>query len=114
MKPWTIADYEAAKLENRNWGPWKLRKSNYTLVLPYGDRRGDRYYIDLETCTTSAGVLDWIAQVTLKTWADDAVIAGLVRALNDILELQGTLCGGGIGKRLDVATIKRYVKGTPR
>ena len=53
------------------------------------------YEIDLERCRTSAQVLDWIMQVASKIWATDAVIAGLVRALNDVLDPQATLCSFG-------------------
>ena len=41
------------------------------------------YEIDLDTCTTSPEVLDWIMQVDGKVWATPTVLAGLVRALND-------------------------------
>ncbi|WP_345390935.1 hypothetical protein [Haloechinothrix salitolerans] len=55
----------------------------------------DDYYVDLERCTTSAEVLDWIAQVAEKPWANDEVLAGLVRALNDVLAPQEHLCSRG-------------------
>jgi hypothetical protein len=36
---------------------------------------------------------DRIVQVSHKLWADDATLAGLVRALDDVLRLQSNLCG---------------------
>ena len=34
-----------------------------------------------------------------KTWADDATVAELVRALADVLDPQATLCPGGKQRR---------------
>jgi hypothetical protein len=42
-----------------------------------------------------AQALDWLAQVAQKTWATDMVMADLVRAMDDMLDLQGNLCGHG-------------------
>lgn len=85
---------EDAKRKPRDWGPWKLR--GYTLF--YNVTRNYRYVVDLERCQTSAQTLDWIAQIAAKTWADDQVVAGLVRALDDVLQLQATRCGCGVEK----------------
>src|SRR5688572_15832951 len=63
-------------------------------VLAYFNERGHwQYEIDLERCTTSAQVLDWIFQIAEKTWATDRVLAALLHALNAILHPQSTLCG---------------------
>jgi hypothetical protein len=65
-------------------------------VLDYYDATGRWLYdVDLERCRTSAEVLDWIFQVAAKTWADDRMIAGLVRELDRRLHPQGTLCAFG-------------------
>jgi hypothetical protein len=77
------------------WGDWKLRLTNLTLWHP-------QYEIDLEAgCHTSAGVLDWICQIEGKIWADDANLAGLVRAFSSILNPQRHLCSFGQPKRID-------------
>src|SRR5215831_4907397 len=76
---------------HRDWGPWRLNKSNYTLEHPNG-----YYYVDLEQCLTSAQMLDIIMQICRKTWADEACLAGLVRALSELLSPQATLCGSGM------------------
>ena len=54
------------------------------------------YEVDLERCRTSAQVLDWIMQVASKQWSTDAIVASLVRAINDLLAPQATLCSFGI------------------
>jgi hypothetical protein len=43
-------------------------------------------------------------------WADDAVLAGLVRALNDVLCPQAHLCSSGRGKQLSRPAIARLIK----
>jgi len=87
----------------RSWGPWTLNPDNYTLVHP------STYYVDLPSCVSSAEVLDWIGQIAQKTWADEATVAGLVWALDDILHLQGNLCPGGIDRRMTMAEIQHLV-----
>lgn len=54
------------------------------------------YYIELERCGTSAQVLDWIVQISKKTWADDKCVANLVRILDDVLDLQANYCSFGV------------------
>lgn len=66
-----------------------------TRALAYFNEQGWIYEVDLDRCTTSAQVLDWIAQVSQKRWATDQVLAALSRALDAVLDLQSTLCGCG-------------------
>jgi hypothetical protein len=54
------------------------------------------YEVDLNRCQNSPEALDWIAQVAGKSWATPAVIGGLVLALDEVLNLQGSLCGSGV------------------
>src|SRR5688572_29071962 len=91
-----LADDHAPK-----WGPWRLDPEARVL---YPDEPC-QYEIDLDTCTTSAEVLDWICQVIGKSWADDATVAGLVRALDDVLTPQAHLCSSGRSKRLSRRSI---------
>jgi hypothetical protein len=56
------------------------------------------YEVALDDCTDSAQTLDWIAQVAGKSWATNGVLAGAVRALDAVLDVQGNLCGGGISR----------------
>ena len=65
---------------------------------PYG------YEIDLEDCNTSGQILDWICQVSQKTWCTPADAGQLVQALNDLLDPQAHVCGCGGEKRFDART----------
>ncbi|HZP08828.1 hypothetical protein, partial [Methyloceanibacter sp.] len=76
------------------WNGWQLDKKHRVLIYPkYA------YEIDLEGCTTSASILDWIFQLAGKGWATSRVLAGFVHAVDDILDPQTRLCtcclGGG-------------------
>ena len=84
----------------RQWGPWKLDKQAARLSIG-SPTDWPSYWIDLKDCTSSAVVLDVICQIAGKQWATDDVLAGLVRALDDILEPQATLCSCGTDKRID-------------
>ena len=96
------------------WGPWKLNKR--ILTLTFSKRRhpanlGPPYYeIDLERILDSASMLDWIMQITGKTWADDFTIASLVRALNEIFQPQHYLCSFGILGNGTAHYPKNYLK----
>jgi hypothetical protein len=90
-----------------DWGGW--RREGLELVYP-AYCGGGVYPIDLERFTSSAEMLDIIMQVGKKDWATDACLAGLVRALNDLLQPQGTLCSCGADKTLTTAQIRKLVK----
>ena len=89
-----------------DWGPWRLDLATWVLypVAPY------RYEVDLEQCLTSAQVLDRIMQISQKTWADDATIAGLIRALDDVLNPQANLCSFGKPKTLTRARVRELAR----
>lgn len=88
------------------WGPWRLDTGSYVLyaLRPY------RYEVDLEKCLTSAGVLDCIMQIAGKAWADDELLAGLIRALDDVLNPQSNLCPGGTSKRITRARTRELAR----
>ena len=70
------------------WGSWRYIKKYSILV-----HKKDPYYeIDLDTCKTVKEILNWIAHIMKKIWASDEDIANLVRAFDDLLNLQGDLC----------------------
>ncbi len=79
-------------LDPATWGPWKL--TNRKLV--YGSTRNPRYVVHLAGDWTSARVLDVVTQVARKRFATDRVLAGLVRALVQILDAQSRLCPSGV------------------
>jgi hypothetical protein len=92
--------------DRSKWNGWRLEG----VELVYPAYVGGVYPIDLETCNRSSEVLDWIAQITGKEWATDECIAGLVRALDDILDLQANLCSRGDDKHLTVEQIRKRVR----
>jgi hypothetical protein len=63
------------------------------------------YVVDLDRFRSSSVALDCIMQVAKKSWATDACTAGLVRALNDILQPQANLCSCGANKTMTAAQI---------
>lgn len=101
---------------NGNWGPWKLDTRNLVLYMMYENTDTRRYEVDLEQCLTSAGTLDWIMQIANKTWADkdDSVIAGLVRAIDDVIRPQAFLCSFGGSRRISRAKVRELVRQAQR
>jgi hypothetical protein len=86
---------EAKRLAAHRWGGWTLEV--YTLELVFTDNNGcKRYRVDLERCSTSAAVLDWIIQVSKKVWSRPKHVGDLVRALDDIFDLQSQMCSGAL------------------
>jgi hypothetical protein len=85
------------------WGNWTLDACRLVLVYnPHGPAQYTRpydpdlvgcysgYEVDLERCTTSAAVLDWIFQI--ETHGYD--VENFVSAIADLLNPQQTLCSG--------------------
>jgi hypothetical protein len=69
------------------WGIWEY-KQNGTLTC-------DIYEVDLDRMESSAAVLDWIIQVSHKSWVTEDDLADLIYAIDDILGLQQNYCGFG-------------------
>jgi len=69
-----------------------------TLTVQYGQWR-EEYELDLEKCSTSPEMLDWIFQFASKSWATNQAIGDLVTMLNQLLRPQATLCSSGTGRR---------------
>jgi hypothetical protein len=90
-----------------SWGPWQLNRS--VLVL-----EAHGYEVDLERCLTSGAVLDWIVQVAGKTWADNATLAGLVRALTEVLNPQKNLCPNEQELRITLDGVRALVRDCKR
>jgi hypothetical protein len=59
------------------------------------------YEIDLESVNTSAQMLDWIFQVTAKTWHTDEDTAGLIAAFRDLFDPQANLCSCGMSYKIN-------------
>jgi hypothetical protein len=98
------------------WGPWRLDLSRF--VLDRAPDSSDSFPIDLLSCQDSDEVLDYICQVARQRWADDVTLAGLIRALNDMLDPQATLCSVGEPKRLSDTQLRGRITaaagGNPR
>jgi hypothetical protein len=80
----------------QKWGNWSL--DTYSRTLDYKD---EEYCIRLESMKSSAPVLDWIAQLSNKSWASREDIGYLVQAIDDIFRLQPSFCGFEIDRTLD-------------
>jgi hypothetical protein len=102
-------DIEAAirrrqRAESAGWNGWRLEDWGKGVLggwhLVYPAYAGGGYPIDIERFTTSAEMLDLVMQVARKGWATDVCLAGLVRALNDILQPQANLCTCGTDKTM--------------
>jgi hypothetical protein len=96
-------------VDQENWGGWQLDKKALELSYP-AYPGGGTYPVDLERFTSSAEVLNTIIQVAGKRWATDTCLAGLVHALDDLLQPQAMLCSGGGDKRFTPAKLRRFLK----
>jgi hypothetical protein len=92
------------------WGGWTLDG----VWLEYPAYVGGAYGIEVTDLRSSAPMLDVIMQVRGKNWADDACLAGLVRALDDILQPQAHLCSGGENKLMAPEKIAALAKAARR
>jgi hypothetical protein len=91
----------------------KIKRSNLTILVPRGiDIIGtghayEYYEIDLEMCNTAAQLLDYIAQVSYKTWMTPELFDDLFRtikqACKDIIgnSIQGVFCPSGQDTKVD-------------
>jgi hypothetical protein len=91
------------------WGPWEIHCNGFEGVPWALYHPGHGYVIGLNHLCRSSVVLDLIHQVAKKQWADDTCLAGLVRALCDILDPQGNLCGGGKDKHFPTESITKRI-----
>ena len=95
----------------RRWGTWTLDTERLCLVYDaWQEERGNgsgrtagvplyvgyfgKYEVDLETIRHSAGMLDWVFQISKKGWATRAVTKDLLNALDSIFHPQENLCSG--------------------
>lgn len=61
--------------------PWRYRRSTNELVLDRVPGTHGGYEIDLDWCD-DASAFWWLRHIAEKRWADDACLAGLIRALD--------------------------------
>jgi hypothetical protein len=79
--------------DGQRWGNWRLFANDRVLIHP-------KYEVRLNSMRDSAAALDWIAQVSMKTWSTPADIGYLVEALDDIFSLQGSFCGNATNRTI--------------
>lgn len=79
---------------NEVWGNWRLEEEQFQLVHSIG------YYVDLAEMKDSANILDWIAQVSNKSWATPEDVGHLVRAVDELMDLQANVCSSGSDGKL--------------
>jgi hypothetical protein len=85
--------------ERSTWGRWVYHPDPFVLRLAENTR--DEYEVDLDRCTSSAEMLDWIMQVASKPGVTAEDLGHLVGALNHLFHPQAYLCSGGEDKRID-------------
>src|SRR5215472_6262323 len=77
------------------YGVWHFNRKNLALEL-YGKANGypksNPYCIDLEHIYTSAQMLDWIFQISNKTWGTARVMKDLLVAFEHIFRPQKSIC----------------------
>lgn len=88
------------------WGNWQYDAKWMVLTFLPED-----YEIDLEECTTSAQLLDWIFQISNKTWMTEKDRSDMLLALNDLLRPQANLCSFGQNLKFDA---KKHLKSLAR
>lgn len=71
---------------------WRIDEENLVLT---GAEDAQGYEIDLEDFTSSAGVLDWIVQLSKKVWMTDEDIGRLIRGLDTLFGFQESCCSFG-------------------
>jgi len=76
---------------DRTFQNWTVNLDNLTLYCPrYG------YDIDLEKCTDSAQILDWIFHLLNKAWVTEESMIELLLLIKSILDPQGNFCSLGV------------------
>jgi len=90
------SDYKPKRYgTGHRWGHWRYVKRD--LALEYITDDGYmRYDITLNRCRTSAQILDWLCQISQKSWATPEDVGNLLKALDDLAGgLQGCVCSFG-------------------
>jgi hypothetical protein len=79
-----------AKAPQTKFGRWTFNPTNGCLEIDLPSK----YEVPIKNFTTSAEILDWIFQVSEKTWATAKDVGDLVRAAEHIFG-RGVAGGGG-------------------
>lgn len=93
---WVNAKTAQDYIKENKWGYWTYEWETHTLNIlkEYKGHLHD-YQVDLDECTTSSELLDWIYQLNTKSWIEPQDLGDFIRATDDILEPQAHLCSCG-------------------
>lgn len=76
-------DRSARKIDESNWGPWKLDRSTKSV---YMEGRPATYSLQISNILGDVAFYMTFAHLSEKTWADNECLGGLVRAIFAIEE----------------------------
>lgn len=79
---------------SQKYGNWVLNLEYRTL-----DHERGVYRVPLQDMRSSSHILDWLFQIEAKTWATDADLGNLVRAMVDLFGRD--VCAAGKDKTID-------------
>ncbi|MGB9153956.1 MAG: hypothetical protein WCD70_12825 [Alphaproteobacteria bacterium] len=107
MKDFQKVYPELGFFDGRQWGKWKLNITDR--CLEHKAHPGQvPYQLLLDVVNDSSSMLDWIFQVSSKSWATYKDISDLVSAFGDIFDPQSRLCSGALngteGCQIDAST----------
>jgi len=92
-----LAERRQAVLAGRvAWGSWRYDPAAGVLHLDPRITGDVKFYVPLTSCMTSVRTLDIIAEVARRSWATAKIVGHLVLALDELLNLRRSLCGGGV------------------
>jgi hypothetical protein len=95
MKDFITAYPPIVFFDGRQWGKWKLNIPDRCLEHRTGPGQPP-YQVPIDGINNSSSMLDWIFQISSKTWATYKDISDLVSAFEDIFDPQSTLCSGAL------------------
>ena len=90
-----MSELSARLPEPKKTGSWLFVPENLTIGFYNHGSQIASYEVDIESCNSSAAILDWIAQLAEKRNYSDAEIGQLVRTMNTVLRFQWHFCGWG-------------------
>lgn len=95
--PELMADHEEerkafikkALVGKAKWGAWRYNPDNLSLEIDSevsGYPKDNPYYVDLERCNTSDGVLDCLLQLLEKSWCPKEQVGYLLQAISNLAD----------------------------
>jgi hypothetical protein len=91
------------------WGNWHLKRDTWELeyVRHFPNRHAIYYWINLEEINTCGAMLDWVFQLSSKTWMSLEDRADLIEAFREIFDPQANLCSFRGNREIDAP---RYLR----